>query len=83
MKTKIKVTNICTPDGAPVDPAKKYRIALNAYDAQSGGRRFERLNEICYQPGANLKLHATESRDAVIDFLSQKKKLGPDDLKPV
>ena len=82
-KTKIKVTSICTPDGAPVDPGKKYRIALNAYDAQSGGRRFERLNEICYQPGANLKLHASESRDAVIDFLSQKKKLGPDDLKPV
>jgi 2',3'-cyclic-nucleotide 2'-phosphodiesterase (5'-nucleotidase family) len=82
-KTKIKVTSIRTPDGAPLDPAKKYRIALNAYDAQSGGRRFERLNEMCYQPGANLKLHASESRDAVIDFLSLRKMLGPDDLKPV
>jgi 5'-nucleotidase / UDP-sugar diphosphatase len=82
-KSKVKVTGIFTPDGAPVDPAKKYRIALNAYDAQSGGRRYERLNEICYQPEANLKLHASESRDALIDFLTLKKKLGPDDLKPV
>jgi 5'-nucleotidase / UDP-sugar diphosphatase len=82
-KTKIKVTGITTPDGAPVDPGKKYRIALNAYDAQSGGRRYERLNEACYQPGANLKLHSSESRDAIISYLSAKKKLGPDDLRPV
>jgi len=82
-KTKIKVTGIFTPDGAPVDPANKYRIALNAYDAQSGGQRYGRLNESCYQPGANLKLHSSESRDALIDFLTEKKKLGPEDLKPV
>jgi 2',3'-cyclic-nucleotide 2'-phosphodiesterase/3'-nucleotidase len=82
-KTKIKVTGIFTPDGVPVDPAKKYRIALNAYDAQSGGQRYPRLNETCYQAGANLKLHSCESRDALIDFLTEKKKLGPDDLKPV
>ena len=82
-KTRIKVTGIFTADGAPVDPVKKYRIALNAYDAQSGGRRYERLNETCYQPGANLKLHASESRDAIIEYLSVKKKLGPEDLRPV
>ncbi len=82
-KTKIKVTRISTPDGAPVEPAKKYRIALNAYDAQSGGRRYERLNETCYQPEANLKLHASESRDAVIEYLTAKQKIGPDDLRPV
>jgi 2',3'-cyclic-nucleotide 2'-phosphodiesterase (5'-nucleotidase family) len=82
-KTNVKVTSITTPDGAPVEPGKKYRIALNAYDAQSGGRRYERLNESCFQPSANLKLHSSESRDALIDFLEAKKKLGPDDLKPV
>ena len=82
-KTKIKVTGIFTADGTPVDPIKKYRIALNAYDAQSGGRRYERLNETCYQPGANLRLHASESRDAVIEYLTAKKKLGPEDLRPV
>ena len=70
------MTGIFTPDGAPVDPAKKYRIALNAYDAQSGGRRYERLNETCYQSGANLKLHASESRDALIDFLSSEEETG-------
>ena len=80
---KVKVTGIFTPDGVPVDPGKRYRIALNAYDAQSGGRRYERLNEACYQAGANLKLHASESRDALISYLSAKKKLGPEDLRPV
>lgn len=82
-KSKTKVTGIATPDGAPVDPDKKYRIALNAYDAQSGGRRYERLNESCFQPGANLKLHAAESRDALIEFLTARKTLGPADLLPV
>ena len=82
-RTRIKVTGIFTPDGAPVEPGKKYRIALNAYDAQSGGRRYQRLNEACYQPGANLRLHAGESRDAVIEYLTAKKKLGPEDLRPV
>lgn len=82
-KTKVKVTGIFTPDGQPVDPAKQYRIALNAYDAQSGGRRYERLNEACFQPGANLKLHAGESRDALIEFLTAKRKIGPEDLRPV
>jgi 2',3'-cyclic-nucleotide 2'-phosphodiesterase (5'-nucleotidase family) len=82
-RPKFKVTGIFTPDGAPVDPDKRYRIALNAYDAQSGGRRYERLNELCFQPGANFKLFPAESRDAVIAFLSAKKKLGPEDLRPV
>lgn len=79
----LKVTGIATPEGAPVDPAKKYRIALNAYDAQSGGRRYERLNELCFQPAANFKLFPSESRDAVISLLTAKKKLGPEDLRPV
>ncbi|MES2706301.1 MAG: bifunctional UDP-sugar hydrolase/5'-nucleotidase [Verrucomicrobiota bacterium] len=82
-KTKIKVTAIQTADGRPVDPGKRYRIALNAYDAQSGGRRYGKLNEFCYQKEANFTLHASESRDALIEYVTERKKISPGDLRPV
>lgn len=82
-KGKVKVIAIRTPDGRPVEPDKRYRIAFNAYDAQSGGRRYGRLNEFCYQKEANFRLHDSESRDALIEFVTARKKISPDDLKPV
>ncbi len=82
LKSQLKVTAIATPDGAPVDPAKSYRIALNAYDAQSAGRRFERLGQTCLQPRAQLTIHPTESRDALVEFISARRQLGPQDLLP-
>lgn len=81
--SKVTVKSIHTADGQPVDPDKRYRIVLNAYDAQSGGRRYEKLNGFCYQQAANFTLHPTESRDALIEFVSERKQISPDDLKPV
>ena len=72
----MKVT-LTMPDGAPVEEGKRYVIALNAYDAQSAGRRFEALNEAVFRKEANLTLHAIESRDALIEYVSEKKTLGP------
>lgn len=82
LKSNLKVTAIATPDGTPIDPAKLYRIALNAYDAQSAGHRFDRLHDTCLQPRAQLQLHATESRDALVEFISARRQLGPQDLLP-
>lgn len=75
-----KVTALTLRDGKPVDPDKRYRIALNGFDAQSGGRRYPLLNELCTAADANLTLHDIESRDAVIEFFTAKKVIRAADL---
>jgi hypothetical protein len=76
----LKVTGVTLADGAPLDPAKRYRIGLNAFDAQSGGRRYELLAELVQQSDAELTLHAVDSRDALIEFFTEKKSIRPEDL---
>lgn len=76
----LKVTGVTLADGAPLDPAKRYRIGLNAFDAQSGGRRYELLAELVQQSDAALTLHAVDSRDALIEFFTEKKSIRPEDL---
>jgi 2',3'-cyclic-nucleotide 2'-phosphodiesterase (5'-nucleotidase family) len=70
---ELKVTSLTLPDGQPADPTKRYRIALNGFDAQSGGRRYPQLAKICAAAEAKLTLHDIESRDAVIEFFTEKK----------
>lgn len=56
--------------GQPVDPAKRYRIAFNTYDAQSGGRSLPRLHEIVNRPAGKRTPTPVATRDALIAFLS-------------
>ncbi len=77
----LKVTALTLSDGRPLEPEKRYRIALNAFDAQSGGRRYSLLQELCSASGANLQLHDMESRDAVIEYFTDRKVIHSADLK--
>jgi 2',3'-cyclic-nucleotide 2'-phosphodiesterase (5'-nucleotidase family) len=70
---KWRVSGITLPDGRPLDPARRYRIALNSYDAQSGGRRFEILNRIATAPAAALEFFPLQSREALIGFFTARK----------
>ncbi len=79
-RSKLKVTSLTFPDGRPIDPEKRYTIALNAYDAQSGGRRYELLHELVIQSKAKFTLHAQESRDALVEFFTDKKVIKTADL---
>lgn len=58
--------------GQPVDPAKRYRIGFNTYDAQSGGRSLPLLHEIVNRPASKRTETKVAARDALIDFLSMK-----------
>ncbi len=75
-----KVTSLTFPDGKPVEPDKRYIIALNGFDAQSGGRRYALLSELCAAADAKLTLHDIESRDAVIEFFTDRKVIRAADL---
>ena len=72
-KSDLKVTGLTLAGGQPVDPGKRYVIALNAFDAQSGGRRYGLLRELVIRREAKLTLLAQESRDALIEFFTEKK----------
>lgn len=76
----LKVRSLTLPDGRPVEPEKRYRIALNGFDAQSGGRRYRLLNELATAADARLTMMETESRDAVIEFFTGKKVIRASDL---
>jgi 2',3'-cyclic-nucleotide 2'-phosphodiesterase (5'-nucleotidase family) len=79
-RRELKVTSLTLPDGKPVEPDKRYLIALNGFDAQSGGRRYPLLQELSASSDAKLTLHSVESRDAVIEFFTEKKTVRPADL---
>ena len=76
---------VLTPDGRPgkfllggegVDPGRRYRIAFNSYDAQSGGRRLFKLREIVSRPEAQRTLSTIDTRSALIDGLLDMKGIG-------
>jgi len=77
---KVKVTELTLPGGKPLDPRRRYRIALNSYDAQSGGRRFETLNRIATAAAAAQEFFEVRSREAVVEFFTGKKAIGHADL---
>ena len=56
-------------DGADVSPDRRITIALNSYDAQSGGRRLMQTREILAAPAAKLRTTQIDTRTALIDGL--------------
>ena len=61
------------PDGRPLDRGKKYVIAVNSFDARSGGHHFMRLRALLDRPEANCVLHSVQTRDALIDYFRRHK----------
>jgi hypothetical protein len=51
-------------------------IALNSYDAQSGGRRLMQTREILAAPAAKLRSTTIDTRTALIDGLLDRGTVG-------
>ncbi len=66
--------------GASVAPGERLTIALNSYDAQSGGRRFLKLKQILEEPESRTAFHPIETRDALIEFFLSQKQITPESL---
>ncbi|MCF7675021.1 MAG: bifunctional metallophosphatase/5'-nucleotidase [Akkermansiaceae bacterium] len=77
---KVKVVDVTLPGGKSLDPERRYRIALNSYDAQSGGRRFQALNRIATSAAAGQEFFEIQSREAVVEFFTEKKSIGLEEL---
>jgi 2',3'-cyclic-nucleotide 2'-phosphodiesterase/3'-nucleotidase len=71
-----RLTNFRLADGRPLDPTRRYRIAMNSFDASSGGHRFMKLREIVARPEAGLTFHPVQTRDALIDYFHRHKRVS-------
>lgn len=54
------------------DPARRFTIAFNSYDGQSGGGRLQELHRRIFEPGARRALTDVETREALVDWLGRK-----------
>ena len=67
------ITSMTFPDGRAPERDKRYVIAVNSFDARSGGHHFMKLRTLLDRPEANCVLHPVQTRDAVIDYFRRHK----------
>jgi len=67
-----KVTRLVLAGKEVRDLQRRFRIAFNTYDAQSGGKRLLRLREILAQTDAKRRLTAIDTRGALLEYLLEK-----------
>jgi 5'-nucleotidase len=70
-----RVTRIAL-DGRELPPDRRLRIAFNSYDAQSGGRRLVRMQEILAAPAAKRTTTPVDTRGALIAGLLDRGTVG-------
>jgi 5'-nucleotidase / UDP-sugar diphosphatase len=68
-----RITSMTFPDGRTLERDKRYLIAINSFDARSGGHHFMKLRALLDRPEANCVLHPLQTRDAVIDYFRRHK----------
>jgi 2',3'-cyclic-nucleotide 2'-phosphodiesterase/3'-nucleotidase len=67
---------ILTADGRELNAGKRYRIAMNSYDAQSGGQRMMALRVLLERPEARATLQDVQTREALLTYLTEQKTIG-------
>jgi len=82
---KTRLLGISDANGAPLQGGRRYRIAMNTFDASSGGQRMMKLREIMRSPAARATLQPVQTRDALIDYFADRGSagVGLSDLKAV
>ena len=68
-----RITSMAFPDGRALERDKRYVIAVNSFDARSGGHHFMKLRALLDRPESNCVLHPVQTRDAVIDYFRRHK----------
>jgi 2',3'-cyclic-nucleotide 2'-phosphodiesterase (5'-nucleotidase family) len=76
----LKVAELRAADGAELAADRTFCLALNAYDAESGGNRFPVLAELVARPASGRRLHPVVIRDALVDFFLTRQRVGRDSL---
>jgi len=75
-----KCTSIKDQQGVELEASRRYRIAVNSYDAAGGGGRLTTLRRVLEEPASNRKLHRIQSRALLVDLLRKHNPLTLDFL---
>jgi len=70
------VTSLRAADGSPLPDKPRFRVAINSYDAQSGGQRLLQVARLGAAPENRRALHDVEIRAALIDFFVARRRIG-------
>ncbi|MGB6219695.1 bifunctional metallophosphatase/5'-nucleotidase [Haloferula sp.] len=62
-------------EGQPLTEGTRYRIAVNSYDAQSGGKSMMVLRKVAQLPGSKRTMTSIGTRAALIDWLLEQKEI--------
>ena len=68
-----RITSMNFPDGRSLERDKRYVIAVNSFDARSGGHHFMKLRALLDRPESNCVLHPVQTRDALVDYFRRHK----------
>src|SRR6266508_1641265 len=68
-----RVVSRMVPDWRPLERGNKYIVAVNSFDARSGGHHFMKLRALLDRPESKCVLHPVQTRDAVIDYFQRHK----------
>src|SRR6266704_2446924 len=68
-----RVVSMMFPDGRPLASRRRYIIAVNSFDARSGGHHFMKLRALLDRPESNCVLHPVQTRDALINYFRRHK----------
>jgi 5'-nucleotidase / UDP-sugar diphosphatase len=68
-----RIVSMTLANGESLDRDKKYAIALNSFDARSGGHHFMKFRAFLERPEANCILHPVQTRDALIAYFQRHK----------
>ena len=68
--------NRFTRHGEPVPADARFTIAINSYDAQSGGQSMMHLRELLEKPSAKRRMTEIDTRGALIDGLLRRGEIG-------
>jgi 2',3'-cyclic-nucleotide 2'-phosphodiesterase (5'-nucleotidase family) len=74
------VTDLRAGDGSPLPDQARYRVALNSYDAQSGGQRLLQVARLASAPANRRTLYDIEIRAGLIDFFVTRGKVSRSSL---
>jgi 2',3'-cyclic-nucleotide 2'-phosphodiesterase/3'-nucleotidase len=75
-----RIARVTLPDGSPLPDHKPFRVAMNSFDAASGGRQLLDLADVLRQPGVRRSLHPVQTRQMLIDFFVDRKTVRKSDL---
>ena len=76
-----RTTSIRDAQGRELEASRRFKIAVNSYDAAGGGGRLPLLRRVLDEPASKRTLHPLQSRALLVDYLNRHQPLGLDQLR--